>query len=46
MRCKACNEILEDAELTRKDSNGDFSDLCNICYIKLKYSSGVVSIRS
>jgi len=32
MRCKACNEILEDTELTRKDPNGDFYDLCNICY--------------
>jgi len=27
MRCKACNEILEDAELTRKDPNGDFYDV-------------------
>lgn len=32
MRCKACNDILEDAELTRKDPNGDFYDLCTICY--------------
>jgi len=31
MRCKACNKILEDSELTRKDSRGDFYDLCGIC---------------
>jgi hypothetical protein len=32
MRCKACNKILEDKELTRKDKNGDFFDLCTDCY--------------
>jgi hypothetical protein len=32
MRCKACDTILDDNELTRKDSNGDFFDLCNTCY--------------
>jgi len=32
MRCKACNTILEDLELTRKDPNGDFYDLCSVCY--------------
>jgi hypothetical protein len=31
MRCKACNKILEDLELTRKDSRGDFYDLCGVC---------------
>ena len=31
MRCKACNKISEDFELTRKDSRGDFYDLCGIC---------------
>jgi len=31
MRCKACNKILEDSELTRKDSRGDFYDLCGVC---------------
>jgi hypothetical protein len=30
MRCKACNKILEDLELTRKDSRGDFYDLCGV----------------
>ena len=32
MRCKACDKILEDKELTRKDRNGDFYDLCTECY--------------
>jgi hypothetical protein len=31
MRCKACNKILEDSELIRKDSRGDFYDLCGVC---------------
>ena len=31
MRCKACNRILEDFELTRKDPHGDFIDICSIC---------------
>jgi hypothetical protein len=32
MRCRACNTILEDAELTRKDPDGCFYDLCNVCF--------------
>jgi len=33
MRCKACNVLLEETELTRKDKlTGQFIDLCNICY--------------
>ena len=32
MRCKACDAILDDVELTRKDSYGGFFDLCNTCY--------------
>lgn len=32
MRCKACDKILEDKELTRKDKNGEFYDLCTECY--------------
>ena len=31
MRCKACDRILEESELTKKDTNGDFLDICNIC---------------
>ena len=31
MRCKACNRILEDSELTKKGLNDDFLDLCNTC---------------
>lgn len=38
MRCRACNKILEDSELTRKDVHGDFLDLCGTC---LSASAGV-----
>ena len=32
MRCKACNIILSDYELSRKESEtGEFIDLCNRC---------------
>ncbi len=32
MRCRACNELLNDRESTRKSSNtGEFLDLCDIC---------------
>jgi hypothetical protein len=31
MRCRACDKILEETELTKKDSNGDFLDLCSTC---------------
>jgi hypothetical protein len=31
MRCKACDRILEDSELTRKDVHGNFLDLCGVC---------------
>lgn len=31
MRCKACDRILEDNELTKKDVNGDYLDMCNNC---------------
>ena len=34
MRCKACNTILSDVELTRKDRDtGEHLDLCTPCYI-------------
>lgn len=32
MHCKSCDAELTDFEATRKDSNGDFIDLCNHCY--------------
>jgi hypothetical protein len=32
MRCKACDTILNDYELTRKDSEGRHYDLCGTCY--------------
>ena len=31
MRCKACDRILEESELTRKDAHGNFLDLSGIC---------------
>jgi hypothetical protein len=32
MRCKACNIILENHELSRKDKiTGEFLDLCSTC---------------
>ena len=33
MRCRACNKILTDFEMTRKSATyEDFLDLCNDCY--------------
>ena len=31
MRCRACNRILETFELTKKDTRGEFIDLCRYC---------------
>jgi hypothetical protein len=31
MRCKACDRILEDSELTKKGPNNDFLDMCSNC---------------
>ena len=31
MRCKACNVILEDHEAVRKDTQGEYYDLCSVC---------------
>ena len=28
MRCKACNVILDDIEVAKKDVNGEYYDLC------------------
>lgn len=42
MRCKACNVILDDTELTKKDTNGDFIDMCNYCV----HSSGSVELTN
>ena len=38
MRCKACNVILEETELTKKDLNGDFLDMCSGCLIASSYT--------
>ena len=40
MRCKACNDILNDYEVRRKDTQGAFVDLCGGCY---RVSSRVVA---
>jgi hypothetical protein len=42
MRCKACNKILEDSELTKKGPNNDFLDMCNYCL----YAAGAVEVDS
>lgn len=31
MRCKACDTMMTDYELSRKDSNGQYYDLCGHC---------------
>jgi|TARA_R100000951_G_scaffold66925_1_gene56501 hypothetical protein len=31
MRCKACDRILEEKEMLKKDNHGEFLDLCNYC---------------
>lgn len=31
MRCKACDVILDDAEVIKKDSSGAYYDLCTDC---------------
>ena len=30
-RCRACDIILDEFELTKKDINGQFLDLCSVC---------------
>lgn len=33
MRCKACDKMMSDYELTRKDKlTGEYIDLCGACY--------------
>lgn len=31
MRCKACNTILDDVDLSLKDKNGVYCDMCHKC---------------
>jgi len=38
MRCRACNTELTDNESTRKDTNGEFFDLCKDCLTSVKIS--------
>lgn len=32
MRCKACNKIMTEQEMTKKDNRGEYLDLCSDCY--------------
>jgi len=38
MRCRACNTELTDYESTRKDTDGEFFDLCGDCLTEVKIS--------
>ena len=40
MRCRACDRILEESELTRKDAHGNFLDLCGI-FLSATANAGV-----
>jgi len=31
MKCKACDVLLEDYETVKKDTSGDYFDLCSYC---------------
>ena len=43
MRCKACDNWLNNFEATRKSKDsGEFIDLCNYCYIYVKEELQVV----
>ena len=39
-RCRACDKLLEETELLRKDDNGNFVDFCNECH----YESTVAAL--
>jgi len=32
MRCKACDTILKEEDTSRKDSKGEYIDLCIVCF--------------
>jgi len=32
MRCKACDTILKEEDTSRKDSKGEYIDLCVVCF--------------
>jgi NAD-dependent SIR2 family protein deacetylase len=36
MHCISCNEELTDFELTRKNTAGEYLDLCNVCFNTIK----------
>lgn len=37
MKCRSCDDILNDKESTRKDIRGMFMDLCDSCYNPIKH---------
>lgn len=32
MRCKACNSLMTEVDCARKDTRGEFVDLCGTCH--------------
>lgn len=42
MHCRACDTMLNDFETTRKDTRGEYLDLCSCCFDEIKYDVLVV----
>lgn len=36
MKCNCCDKILSDYEATRKDTHGEYLDLCTQCYYPIR----------
>lgn len=36
MKCLSCDEILSDREAVRKYPNGEYLDLCDLCYNEIR----------
>jgi hypothetical protein len=46
-RCKSCDSILSDDDMIKKDSFGDFTELCTYCLVatqraELELSDGLI----
>lgn len=41
-RCRACDKVLNDFEMTRKYPSGEYLDLCNHCYSFIKDEIDVI----
>jgi NAD-dependent SIR2 family protein deacetylase len=37
MKCQSCETMLNDHESTRKDTHGNYVDLCNSCYHEIRH---------